>query len=121
MAGKGGKRRTSWPKGKSGNVRGRPKKDFEAQALVAAATNDGADIVKVVDEIMRLTPDCDAKGNPIADPTAQVRLAAAKALADRLWGTAPTRDSLTVTGPGGGPVQHKWVEVPVAPPKEITE
>lgn len=31
------------------------------------------------------------------------------------------RAALEVTGDGGGPVQHKWVEVSVAPPKEITE
>lgn len=108
-------------KGVSGNPRGRPKKDFAAQALVAAATHDGADIVRIVDEIMRTEPVYDAKGNPIVDPTAQVRLAAAKALSDRLWGTPPDHKSLTITGAGGGPVLHKWVEVPIAPPKEIPE
>lgn len=92
--GKGGQ-----PKGgPSRNPRGRPKKDFEAQALVAAATNGGADIIATINEIRRLEAEVDAKGNLIADPTAQVRLAAAKALADRLWGTPPQHGSLTIGG-----------------------
>lgn len=111
--GKGG-----FKKGKSGNPRGRPKKDFEAQALVGEQTNGGADIIATIAEIMRTSPDVDAKGNPIVDPTAQVRLAAAKALADRFWGTPPDHKSLTITGANGGAIQHVWIETPIAPPLE---
>jgi hypothetical protein len=96
-----------WQKGQSGNPRGRPKKDFKAQDLVANITNDGEEIVRVIHEIMNTEQQFDPRGNPIVDPTAQIRLAAARALGERLWGAPPKSDQLKLVGDPEQPIETK--------------
>lgn len=86
-----GSRRGQFTKGRSGNPRGRPKSDLLVRELVAAKTRDGATIVATLVEVMT---DRDARGSE--------RVAAARELGDRLWGSAPK--SIEHTGKGGGPI-----------------
>ena len=80
---KGGRRATSWKKGESGNIAGRPKRPdaIEAKKIVAdvkaAAREHTQDALDTLKAVMS-----DAKAPPAA------RVSAATAMLDRGWGRA---------------------------------
>lgn len=85
MAGKGGIRRTSWPKGVSGNPGGRPKLTPEEIDAIALARSFTPDAVRVLHEIAT---------NKTANERA--RVTAAEALIDRIYGKPKEFNETTV-------------------------
>jgi hypothetical protein len=97
-------------KGKSGNPRGRPKKDYDAQALVAKHTKGGRELVKFWLKMLTLDTVVDATtGRTIAGPTWTEKLAASAKLELRLWGKVPEqlKHEHEHTGKGGAPIEAK--------------
>ena len=72
-------------KGKSGNPSGRPKIPFEVRDMARAQTKPAISALVI----------------SLKDPKA--RVSAAQALLDRGWGKA----AQIVSGPDGGPIEHK--------------
>lgn len=108
--------RVTNPTGKGGakkgepsrNPRGRPKKDFNAQALAAKYTRDGEDLMKFWREQLDLETVLDpVTGRIIAGPSWTEKNAAATKIAERLWGKAPEHLKAEITGKDGGPQQHE--------------
>lgn len=91
-------RRSSFPKGKSGNPGGRPKADKIARELIAAETGDGTEIVRFALGVMRAESYAGSDGRTIDVPNdPKSRCWAASWLADRLFGKAPL--TVEVSGP----------------------
>jgi hypothetical protein len=103
------KSKTSFKKGRSGNPRGRPKKDYDAQALVAKHTQDGKALVDFWLRVMSEETALDIATGVVVGPTWKDKLEASQRLAERLWGKPPENFKVATehTGKDGGPIEQE--------------
>ena len=100
---KGNKLGRKFTKGKSGNPGGKSLDDIEFEALCRAKSKGALETIERI----------------ATNPKHPKQFEAAKWLCEQGHGTA--RKRVEVSGPDGGAVPHRWIDVPAEPPKALTE